>query len=133
MIYYLLPFFFAIYQVYLREKKIYRCCVEPESKPKGFYNTFGESSNDLNGCDDNDVITENLALETENGKRNRLDSFYSATSAKSTYFSTGSASSYHSMEDNDSTEIGMLLKSNVPLEFIMFILINPSLRCRKHL
>lgn len=82
---------------------------------KDFYNTFGESSNDLNGCDDNDVITENLDLETENERRHRLDSFYSATSAKSTYFSTGSASSYHSMEDDDSTEIGMLLKSSVSL------------------
>ncbi|XP_077267256.1 sphingosine kinase 2 [Temnothorax americanus] len=83
-----------------------RCCAKPESEPKGFYNTFGESSHDLNGCDDNDVITENLNLETENERRHRLDSFYSATSAKSTYFSTGSVSSYHSMEDNDSTEIG---------------------------
>ncbi|XP_011630564.1 sphingosine kinase 2 [Pogonomyrmex barbatus] len=83
-----------------------RCCVEPESEPKNFYNTFGESSNDLNGCDDNDVITENLALETQDERRQRLDSFYSATSAKSTYFSTGSASSYHSMDDDDSTEIG---------------------------
>lgn len=110
---YSISFLSAVYQVYLRKKYICRCCAEPESESKGFYNTFGESSNDLNGCDDNDVITENLALETENEKRHRLDSFYSATSAKSTYFSTGSVSSYHSVEDNDSTEISMLSKSNV--------------------
>jgi len=95
---YLLNFF-------TKNKNVYRCCAKPESEPKDFYNTFGESSN--NGYDDNDMITENLALETENERRHRLDSFYSATSAKSTYFSTGSASSYHSMEDDNSTEIGM--------------------------
>ncbi|XP_011868908.1 PREDICTED: sphingosine kinase 1-like isoform X2 [Vollenhovia emeryi] len=90
-----------------------RCCAEPESVPKGFYNTFGESSNELNGCDDNDVITENLALETENERRHRLDSFYSATSVKSTYFSTGSASSYHSVEDDDSAEIENICNNQV--------------------
>lgn len=89
-------------------------------EPKGFYNTFGESSNDFNDCDDNDVITENLALETETEKRQRLDSFYSARSVKTTYFSTGSVSSYHSIEDDDNnTEIGMLLKLNISIEFII--------------
>ncbi|KAM0736466.1 Sphingosine kinase 2 [Formica fusca] len=79
-----------------------RYCTTPESK--SYYDAFGESSNELNG--DNDVITENLALETQIDRRNRLGSFYSAISAKSTYFSTGSAnSSYHSIGENDSTEI----------------------------
>lgn len=99
--------FCYLLSLFTKNKYVCRCCAGPESEPKGFYNTFGESSNDLNGYDDNDVITENLALETENERRHRLDSFYSATSAKSTYFSTGSASSYHSMEDDNSTEIGM--------------------------
>lgn len=87
---------------------VWRYCTAPESK--SFYDAFGESSNELNG--DNDVITENLALETHIDRRNRLGSFYSAISAKSTYFSTGSVnSSYHSIGENDS-EIGTLLLSN---------------------
>jgi len=90
----------------------YRYC--DESEPRSFYNCLGESSNNLNGCDDNDMITENLALETETEKRRRLDSFYSATSAKSTYFSTGSASSYHSInDDDDNAEIGTLIETRM--------------------
>ncbi|XP_025155147.1 sphingosine kinase 2 isoform X2 [Harpegnathos saltator] len=75
-------------------------------EPKSFHTAFSESINDLNDCVDNEIITESLTLETETEKRHRLDSFYSATSAKSTYFSTGSVSSYHSVDDNDSAEIG---------------------------
>lgn len=52
-------------------------------------------------------MTESLALETEMQGRNRLDSFYSATSRKSTYFSTGSMSSYHSMDDNEDSAQGV--------------------------
>ncbi|XP_058791106.1 sphingosine kinase 2-like isoform X2 [Phymastichus coffea] len=58
------------------------------------------------------VVTETLALETSGneaattGLRRRCDSFYSARSRKSAYFSTGSgsiSSTYHSVEDlNDS-------------------------------
>ncbi|EZA53682.1 hypothetical protein DMN91_007771 [Ooceraea biroi] len=77
----------------------------PASESKSFHDPLDESSNDLNGCDDFDVIPDNLALETETERRHRLDSFYSATSAKSTYFSAGSVSSYHSIDD-DSADIG---------------------------
>ncbi|XP_032684166.1 sphingosine kinase 1 isoform X1 [Odontomachus brunneus] len=75
-------------------------------EPKSFHTAFSESINDLKDCDENEMIAESLTLETENEKRHRLDSFYSATSAKSTYFSTGSVSSYHSVDDGDSAEIG---------------------------
>ncbi|KAK1135772.1 hypothetical protein K0M31_000346 [Melipona bicolor] len=55
--------------------------------------------------DDNEIISENITLETEAERRQRLDSFYSATSAKSTYFSTGSISSYHSIEDPNNGDV----------------------------
>lgn len=108
---------------------MYRYCDEPE--PRSFYNCLGESSNDLDGCDDNEVITENLSLETETEKRRRLDSFYSATSAKSTYFSTGSASSYHSINDDDSAEISkLLIETQVYIRLLTFsIRINKSIMC----
>ncbi|CAK9818794.1 Sphingosine kinase 2 [Anthophora plagiata] len=59
----------------------------------------------FDGFDDNEIISESLTLETDAEKRQRLDSFYSATSARSTYFSTGSISSYHSVEDPDNEEV----------------------------
>lgn len=83
---------------------------------KSFHTAFSESINDLKDCDENEMIVESLTLETENEKRHRLDSFYSATSAKSTYFSTGSVSSYHSVDDSDSAEIGMLLIVHASIE-----------------
>lgn len=66
----------------------------------------------FDGYDDNEIISENITLETEAERRQRLDSFYSATSAKSTYFSTGSISSYHSIEDPNNGDIGKLLIHN---------------------
>ncbi|KOC70276.1 Sphingosine kinase 2 [Habropoda laboriosa] len=59
----------------------------------------------FDGFDDNEIISESITLETDAERRQRLDSFYSATSARSTYFSTGSISSYHSVEDPDNMEI----------------------------
>ena len=53
----------------------------------------------LNNCNEGDVLPDTLELETEIQSRHRLDSFYSANSVKSSYFSTGSISSYHSTED----------------------------------
>ena len=53
---------------------------------------------------ESELMTDALALETEEPIRDRLDSFYSATSKKSTYFSTGSVSSYHSFEDFNKSE-----------------------------
>lgn len=94
-------------------------------EPKSFHTAFSESTNHLNGCDDNEIITESLTLETETEKRHRLDSFYSAKSAKSTYFSTGSVSSYHSIDDGDSAEIGMLLIVHTPIELITLVLMSP--------
>lgn len=94
-------------------------------EPKSFHAAFSESTNHLNGCDDNEIITESLTLETETEKRHRLDSFYSAKSAKSTYFSTGSVSSYHSIDDSDSAEIGMLLIVHTPIELITLVLMSP--------
>jgi len=79
------------------------------SESKSFHDPLDESSNDLNGCGDYDIIPDSLALETETERRHRLDSFYSATSVKSTYFSAGSVSSYHSIDDDNSTDIGTLL------------------------
>lgn len=63
----------------------------------------------FDSCDDNEIISDNITLETEAERRQRLDSFYSATSAKSTYFSTGSISSYHSIDDPNNEDIGKLL------------------------
>ncbi|XP_015428810.1 PREDICTED: sphingosine kinase 2-like [Dufourea novaeangliae] len=60
---------------------------------------------DFDGCEDSEIISESITLETEAEKRHRLDSFYSATSARSTYFSTGSISSYHSIVEPDNGEI----------------------------
>lgn len=72
---------------------------------KSFHDTCDDSTNELNlplnGYREDDVIMENITLETEVEGRQRLDSFYSATSAKSTYFSTSSVSSYHSIDDTD--------------------------------
>lgn len=106
-----------------------------EGEPRSFYTALSESINDLNDCDDNEIITESLTLETETEKRHRLDSFYSATSAKSTYFSTGSVSSYHSVDDGDSEEIGMLLIVHTPIELITLVLKRfiVLLRRREHL
>ncbi|XP_046747091.1 sphingosine kinase 1-like isoform X1 [Diprion similis] len=61
----------------------------------------------INGLDANvdEVMTESLALETENHRR-RLDSFYSVTSKKSTYYSTGGLSSYQSFSESQSAELG---------------------------
>ncbi|XP_076236821.1 sphingosine kinase 2 isoform X2 [Calliopsis andreniformis] len=59
----------------------------------------------MDGYEDNEIISESITLETEAERRHRLDSFYSATSARSTYFSTGSISSYHSVEEPDNEEI----------------------------
>ncbi|XP_066590910.1 sphingosine kinase 1-like [Prorops nasuta] len=77
---------------------------------KSFYDSFDNERNGMvsrfNCCDSTQIITDDLRLETEPEIRPRLDSFYSATSRKSTYFSTGSMSSYHSMEDASTTEIG---------------------------
>jgi len=79
------------------------------SESKSFHDPLDESSNDLNGCGDYDMIPDSLALETETERRHRLDSFYSATSIKSTYFSASSVSSYHSIDDDNSADIGTLL------------------------
>ncbi|XP_015108405.1 sphingosine kinase 2 isoform X2 [Diachasma alloeum] len=80
-----------------------RYCGVRESK--SYHDVLDSVTGDLDDMylDENEVITDNLALETETQARTRLDSFYSATSRKSTYFSTGSASSYHSMEDNENS------------------------------
>lgn len=58
--------------------------------------------------DDDEINGENIALETGFEGRRRLDSFYSATSRKSAYFSTGSTSSYRSMENSDNSQKGLL-------------------------
>lgn len=69
----------------------------------------------LNNCNESEILSDTIELETETQTRHRLDSFYSATSVKSTYFSTGSISSYHSMDDLEILGKGMnsldLLKS----------------------
>ncbi|XP_076176805.1 sphingosine kinase 2 isoform X2 [Ptiloglossa arizonensis] len=59
----------------------------------------------FDGCEDNDIINESITLETETERRQRLDSFYSVTSARSTYYSTGSISSYHSIDETDNGEV----------------------------
>lgn len=65
----------------------------------------GHVLNDVfNDVEENELTTDALALETEDYTRGRLDSFYSTTSKKSTYFSTGSVSSYHSFEDIDKSD-----------------------------
>ncbi|XP_043274590.1 sphingosine kinase 2-like [Venturia canescens] len=76
----------------IRESKSYQDALETASQDVDI---------GLHNSDSNEIITESLALETETQSRSRLDSFYSATSRKSTYFSTGSVSSYHSMDDNE--------------------------------
>lgn len=95
------------------------------SESRSFHAAFSESISDLKDCDENEILTESLTLETDAEKRHRLDSFYSATSVKSTYFSTGSVSSYHSVDDIDSTEIGMLLIVRALIELITFTLMSP--------
>ncbi|XP_076619564.1 sphingosine kinase 2 isoform X2 [Colletes latitarsis] len=59
----------------------------------------------FDGCEDSEIISESITLETETERRHRLDSFYSATSARSTYYSTGSISSYHSVDEPDNGEV----------------------------
>ena len=80
------------------------------SESKSFHDTLDGDPAILDGSsdiyDDNEIISENITLETEIERRQRLDSFYSATSAKSTYFSTGSISSYHSVDEPDNENIG---------------------------
>lgn len=61
-------------------------------------------------ADENESMTDAIELETEHSGRRRLDSFYSATSKKSTYFSTGSTSSYHSIEDLEKLDEGIYLR-----------------------
>ncbi|KAG6804329.1 sphingosine kinase 2 isoform X1 [Apis mellifera caucasica] len=79
------------------------------SESKSFHDTLDGDPAILDGSsdiyDDNEIISENITLETEIERRQRLDSFYSATSAKSTYFSTGSISSYHSVDEPDNENI----------------------------
>lgn len=79
------------------------------SESKSFHDALDGDSTILDasfdGCKDNEIISESITLETEVEKRHRLDSFYSATSARSTYFSTGSISSYHSVDDPDGERI----------------------------
>ncbi|XP_012259129.2 sphingosine kinase 1-like [Athalia rosae] len=58
------------------------------------------------GGSEEDVIMDNMALETENPSRRRLDSFYSATSRRSTYYSAGGVSSYQSLNDSQGTDLG---------------------------
>ncbi|XP_076750008.1 sphingosine kinase 2 [Xylocopa sonorina] len=86
------------------------------SESKSFHDTFDEDPEILDGSpdslNDNEMLNENITLETEAEKRQRLDSFYSATSARSTYFSTGSISSYHSIEQPDNEEIDPENNSN---------------------
>lgn len=83
------------------------------SESKSFHDALDGDAAILDGSfdsyDDNEIISENITLETEAERRQRLDSFYSATSAKSTYFSTGSISSYHSIEDPNNGDVGKLL------------------------
>ncbi|XP_034943663.1 sphingosine kinase 1-like [Chelonus insularis] len=80
-----------------------RFCSVRESK--SYQDVLDSVTSDLEDMymDESDLIEEKLSLETEVQSRTRLDSFYSATSKKSAYFSTGSASSYHSVEENEST------------------------------
>lgn len=119
-------------------KYVYRYC---GVESKSFHTALGESSNDLNNYNDNEIITEKLELETETERRHRLDSFYSATSARSTYFSTGSISSYHSIDDSDSAEIGMFLIKHTSIKLMTIDhfdtfdtdKFNISLRCGKYL
>lgn len=94
-----------------------RYCGVRESK--SYHDVLDSVGSDLGDMylDENEVITENLALETDTQTRTRLDSFYSTTSRKSTYFSTGSASSYHSMEDNDNLTAGIKNKTVVKWEY----------------
>lgn len=63
----------------------------------------------FDGYEDNEIISDSLTLETEAEIRQRLDSFYSANSARSTYFSTASISSYHSIDEPDNGDVGKFL------------------------
>ena len=74
----------------MRESKSYHDALDSKT------NGLGDM---LNNCNESEVLTDTLELETETQSRHRLDSFYSATSVKSTYFSTGSISSYQSMNE----------------------------------
>lgn len=76
----------------IRESKSYHDALD------GGANGLGDV---LNNCNENEILSDTIELETETQTqtRHRLDSFYSANSVKSTYFSTGSISSYHSMDD----------------------------------
>ncbi|XP_076394116.1 sphingosine kinase 2 isoform X2 [Megachile rotundata] len=86
------------------------------SESKSFHDALDGNTSILNdsfeGYDDNEIISESLTLETETERRQRLDSFYSTTSAKSTYFSTGSVSSYHSIDEPDNGEVDVENNSN---------------------
>ncbi|XP_017761073.1 PREDICTED: sphingosine kinase 2-like [Eufriesea mexicana] len=78
------------------------------SESKSFHDALdGDPTLDgsFDSYDDNEIINESITLETEAERRQRLDSFYSATSVKSTYFSTGSISSYHSIDEPNNDEI----------------------------
>ncbi|XP_024940800.1 sphingosine kinase 2 isoform X3 [Cephus cinctus] len=77
----------------VRESRSYHDALDSNS------NGAESGSNDFD--DEDEVITESLSLETEKQSRHRLDSFYSATSRKSTYFSAGAMSSYHSVNESD--------------------------------
>ncbi|XP_012283324.1 sphingosine kinase 2 [Orussus abietinus] len=80
------------------ELKSYHNTLDRETN--GSYDEFHDFDND------DEVITDSLALETETQSRHRLDSFYSATSKKSAYYSTASISSYHSIEDSEGIRQG---------------------------
>lgn len=99
-----MQFFLKYYSPCVRYSKI--------SESKSFHDALdGDPTLDgsFDSYDDNEIINESITLETEAERRQRLDSFYSATSVKSTYFSTGSISSYHSMDEANNDEIGKLL------------------------
>ncbi|KAG7189699.1 hypothetical protein KM043_017367 [Ampulex compressa] len=78
------------------------------AESKSFHDAFEDSNilgMSINDCDTGDLSGDGITLETDVQRRQRLDSFYSATSARSTYFSTGSISSYHSMDESNSVQI----------------------------
>lgn len=81
-----------------------RCFSIRESKSCHNVHDPETNNSDEIHVDEDEVIGANIALETGFEGRRRLDSFYSATSKKSAYYSTGSTSSYQSVEKSDSSQ-----------------------------
>lgn len=94
---------------------------------RSFHDTLDGDQDRFNGlgAGDNEVITESLALETETQIRRRLDSFYSATSRRSTYYSAGAVSSYQSFNDSQGTDLGSssaMISTEFPLPTLFHVL-----------